>query len=252
MNDAKPKHSISTRLWHWVNAVAIIILFMSGLNISNAHRYLYWGNYGFDPADAWLAVIRFPAWATIPQGYNLAVARDWHIIAAWPFGVGLLFVWIAMLVGGHFRRDLTTSPRDWTPRALIASLKSHSSSADSGDDGASHGYNPVQRILYGMVFGVLLPLMVFTGLSISPGFEPAAPWLVDALGGRQSARSLHFLTAWAIFGFFVIHIVLAVIDWRLIGQMITGGRRSEPVLVAAVPQPEPTPLPLTEGTTEHG
>lgn len=217
------KHKVSTRLWHWVNAVAIVVLFMSGLNISNAHRYLYWGDYGFDPKDAWFAVIRFPGWATIPQHYNLAVARDWHIIAAWPFGVGLLFIWGAMLANGHFRRNLATAPRDWTPGAVIASLKAHSGNAD----GADHSYNPVQRILYGMVFGVLLPLMVFTGLAISPGFEPAAPWLVDALGGRQSARSLHFITSWAIFGFVVIHVVLALTSWRRIWEMITGGRVKE-------------------------
>lgn len=111
------KHALSTRLWHWVNAAAIIVLFMTGLNISNAHRYLYWGDYGFDPKDARLSVIKFPGWATIPQHYNLALARDWHTTAAWPFGVGLLFIWVAMLVNGHFRRDLTTTPRDWTPRS---------------------------------------------------------------------------------------------------------------------------------------
>lgn len=207
------KHAISTRLWHWVNAAAIIVLFMSGLNISNAHRYLYWGNYGFDPADAWAKVIRFPGWATIPQHYNLAVARDWHVLAAWPFAAGLLAIWVVMLVNGHFRSDLATERRDWTPAAVLASLRAP----------ADQRYNPVQRILYGMIFGVLLPLMVVTGLAISPGFEPAAPWLVDALGGRQSARSLHFIVAWAIFGFFVVHIVLALANWRRIVDIITGG-----------------------------
>lgn len=214
------RHALSTRLWHWVNAAAIIVLFMSGLNISNAHRYLYWGNYGFDPKDAWLAVMKFPGWATIPQHYNLAVARDWHIIAAWPFAVGLLIIWIAMLANGHFSRNLATTLRDWTPGAVLASVKAH-----SGNDGGAQAYNPVQRILYGMVFGVLLPLMVFTGLAISPGFEPAAPWLVDLLGGRQSARSLHFIAAWAIFGFVVIHVVLALVDWHRIVEMVTGGRK---------------------------
>jgi thiosulfate reductase cytochrome b subunit len=160
--------------------------------------------------------------------------------------VGLLFIWIAMLVNGHFFRDLRTGLKDWTPGAVIASLKAHS----GGAEGASHGYNPVQRILYGMVFGVLLPMMVLTGLSISPGFEPAAPWLVDLFGGRQSARSLHFIFAWAIFGFFVIHIVLALLDWRLIVEMVTGGKRD-----AAPPSPppalEPEPLPPIEGAPEH-
>lgn len=216
------KHLLSTRLWHWVNAVAIVVLFMSGLNISNAHRYLYWGNYGFDPADAWARVIRFPGWATIPQRYDLAEARDWHNLAVWPFAVGLLLIWIAMLANGHFRRRLATGPRDWTPRAVLASLRAH-----AGGKPAASGYNPVQRILYGLVFGVLLPAMVLTGLAISPGIEPAVPWLVEGLGGRQSARSLHFIAAWGIFGFFAIHVVLALAGWRLIGEMITGGRRQE-------------------------
>lgn len=216
------RHALSTRLWHWINAAAIIVLFMSGLTISNAHRYLYWGDYGFDPKDAWLAVIKFPTWATIPQHYNLAVARDWHIMAAWPFAVGLLFIWAAMLANGHFRRNLVTKPADWTPGAVLASVKSHSGRA-------AQGYNPVQKILYGGVFGVLLPLMVFTGLAISPGFQAAAPWLLEVLGGRQSARSLHFIASWAIFGFFVIHILLALANWRLILAMITGGgRKAEP------------------------
>jgi thiosulfate reductase cytochrome b subunit len=217
------KHRLSTRLWHWMNAIVIVVLFMSGLNISNAHRYLYWGNYGFDPADAWARVIRFPAWATIPQRYDLAEARDWHSLAAWPFALGLLLIWAAMLANGHFRQRLSTRPADWTPRAFIASLRAHARGAGDADS----GYSPVQRILYGMVLGVLLPAMVLTGLAISPGIEPAMPWLVDILGGRQSARSLHFIAAWGLFGFVVIHVLLALTDWRRIGAMVTGGRRKE-------------------------
>lgn len=239
------RHALSTRLWHWVNAAAIIVLFMTGLNISNAHRYLYWGDYGFDPADAWLAVIRFPGWATIPQHYNLALARDWHNTMAWPFGIGLLFIWIAMLANGHFRRDLTTAPQDWTPGGVLASLKPH-----SGGAGHSGGYNPVQRILYGMVFGVLLPMMLLTGLAISPGVAGFAPWLADIFGGRQSARSLHFIAAWAIFGFFVIHLVLALTNWRLILAMFTGGKR--PAEGDAEAPPVPQPVPAEPEAPAHG
>lgn len=242
----RPKHALSTRLWHWINAAAIIVLFMTGLNISNAHRHLYWGDYGFDPKDAWLHVIKFPGWATIPQHYNLAVARDWHITAAWPFGLGVAFIWIAMLVNGHFRRDLTTRPGDWTPRAVLASIKAHA------PGGAAHGYNPVQRILYGMVFGVLLPLMLFTGLAISPGFQAVAPWLLDVLGGRQSARSLHFIAAWGIFGFFVIHLLLALTDWRLILEMFTGGKRDETAPAPPPPAPPPPVADTQEGVPAHG
>ena len=104
----------------------------------------------------------------------------------------------------------------------------------------------MQRILYGMVFGVLLPLMLFTGLAISPGFQAAAPWLLELLGGRQSARSLHFIAAWGLFAFFVIHVVLALADWRLILGMITGGARAGP---ADPPAPLP---PAQEGASAHG
>jgi len=217
------RHALSTRLWHWLNAAAVIVLFMSGLNISNAHRYLYWGDYGYDPADAWMKVVRFPGWATLPQYYNLAAARDWHILAAWPFALGLLFMWATMLANGHFRRDLATRASDWTPGALLASLRRRGGTSPM----SPRSYNPAQRILYGVMLGVVLPLLVFTGLAISPGLEPAAPWLVELLGGRQSARSLHFIAAWALAGFAVIHLALALVQWRLIGAMISGGRRQE-------------------------
>lgn len=246
------KHALTTRIWHWINAIAIIVLFMSGLNISNAHRHLYWGHYGFDPRDAWLDVVRFPGWATIPGHYNLALARDWHITAAWPFGVGVLFIWVAMLINGHFRRDLTTKPSDWTPGAVIASIKAHSGPVAGG---AYHGYNSVQKILYGGVFGVLLPLMLLSGLAISPGAGGYAPWLIDLFAGRQSARSLHFIAAWGIFGFFVIHIVLALSDWRLILEMFTGGKRDDGTPPPAPPQPDPVPeaaLAADEGAPAHG
>lgn len=199
------RHTLATRLWHWINALAFVVLFMSGLNISNAHRYLYWGDYGFDPADAWLAVIRFPAWATIPQRYDLAEARDWHNLSAWVFALGLLGMWIASLINRHFRKDIATSPRDWSPRRWLEVVKGHL----NGVKEHASGYNALQKIAYGLVLGVLLPLMVFTGLAISPGFEPAAPWLVDLLGGRQSARSLHFIAAWSLFAFAVGHVALA-------------------------------------------
>ncbi|MEM8726614.1 MAG: cytochrome b/b6 domain-containing protein [Pseudomonadota bacterium] len=220
------RHALSTRLWHWINAAALVVLFMSGLNISNAHRFLYWGDYGYDPADAWLIVIRFPGWATIPGYYSLAAARDWHNIAAWVFALGLLAIWVTMLVNRRFARDLMTAPRDWHPANLLGEVRAHLARRF---DGGGAKYNPLQRIAYGIVLGVFLPMMVFTGLAISPGIEPAAPWLVDLLGGRQSARSLHFLFAWALFAFFVVHIAMVLVSGpvRQIWGMIAGGRRVE-------------------------
>ncbi|SMQ58055.1 Thiosulfate reductase cytochrome b subunit [Altererythrobacter xiamenensis] len=217
------KHALSTRLWHWLNLVCIIVLFMSGLNISNAHRYLYWGEYGFSPADAWTSVIRFPGWATIPGYYNLAEARDWHILMAWPFALGLLFIWVAMLANKHFWRDLRTTREEWTPRAIWQDIVDHLKFRFDHDG----GYNFLQKLTYGVVLGIFLPVMVFSGMAISPGIEPSMPWLVDIFGGRQSARSIHFITAWAIAGFFVVHVLLVLVTGpiRQIRGMITGGRK---------------------------
>ncbi len=212
------RHPVLVRLWHWINAAVLVVLLMSGLTISNAHRYLYWGDYGFDPADAWLKVIRFPWWATIPQRYDLAAARDWHNLAAWPFALGLLAVWLFLLASGHFRRRIATGANDWRMDAWRAAIAEH------GQHPAAPAtrYNALQKILYGLVYGVLLPLMVASGLAMSPGFEPAAPWLVDGLGGRQSARSLHFIAAFALLGFAVLHVALALScrPLRRIGAMI--------------------------------
>lgn len=226
MSKPLKRHALTTRIWHWLNALAFAVLFMSGLNISNAHRYLYWGDYGFDPADAWLSVMRFPAWATIPQRYDLAEARDWHNSFAWVFALGLLVMWVMSLINRHFTRDIAARLAEWSPRALVADVKRHLTGKHIGEGG---GYNVLQKITYGVVLGVLLPMMIFTGLAISPGFEPAAPWLVDILGGRQSARSLHFIVAWALFGFVVLHLVMVLVSGpvRQIADMITGGSRKE-------------------------
>lgn len=217
------RHFLSTRLWHWINLVCIVILFMSGLNISNAHRYLYWGQWGFSPDQAWLAVARFPGWATIPSYYSLASARDWHTLMAWPFALGLLFMWIAMLINRHFWRDLRTSPMEWNPKAIWADIVQH---LKLNFDHGPAKFNFLQKVAYGAVLGVLLPGMIFSGLAISPGFESAAPWLVEIFGGRQSARSIHFIFAWGIFGFFVVHIILVLLSGPIgqIRDMITGGK----------------------------
>ena len=218
----KKKHSLLTRIWHWLNTLGVIVLFMSGLGISNAHRYLYWGDAGSQPSEAWTAVMRFPDWATLPQRYDLAESRDWHVLFSWPFAVGLLVFWIAMLIGGHFWRDLRTRQEEWKPAAIWADVVKHAK-LDFTHVGAKYSF--LQKLTYGIVLGVLLPVMVFTGLAISPGFEPAAPWLVDIFGGRQSARSIHFLAAWTLFAFFVIHILLVLLSGpaKQMRDMISGG-----------------------------
>ena len=217
------RHALSTRVWHWINLVFLVILFMSGLTISNAHRRLYWGEWGFAAEQAWLIVPRFPDWMTIPGYYSLAVARDWHILASWPFALALLFMWVAMLANRHFQRDLVTTRKEWRPRNVWADIVAHAK-FDFDHDGAK--YNFLQKLSYGLVLGVFLPMMVLTGMALAPGLGPIIGWFIDLVGGRQSARSLHFIFSFATFGFFVAHVLLVLITGpvRQIRDMITGGR----------------------------
>ena len=218
------RHALSTRLWHWLNFACLVILFMSGLNISNAHKRLYWGEWGFEPGQAWLIVPKFPGWTTIPGHYSLADARLWHLAVAWPFALLLLFAWIAILVNGHFRRDLMTRRREWRWSAIRADIAAHLRfDFDHGDA----KFNFLQKLTYGIVLGVLLPGMIVTGLGISPGIEPLMRPVSELIGGRQSMRSLHFIFAWSLFGFLILHVALVLVSHplRQMRDMITGGPR---------------------------
>ncbi len=217
------KHALTTRFWHWLNAACLVVLFMSGLNISNGHRWLYWGQSGFTPAEAWTSVIRFPGWITIPGHYSLSDARAWHLFTAWPFALGLLIFMIASLANRHFARDLVTSRKEWRWSHIWQDILQHLKLDFS--HGASK-FNFLQKLSYGVVIFILLPLMIFTGLGMSPAMDANWPWILDALGGRQSARSIHFITAFALAAFFVVHILLVLLSGP-IGQlrdMITGGK----------------------------
>lgn len=220
------KHALTTRLWHWVNLVCVIVLFMSGLNISNAHRRLYWGHAGFSPEEAWLFIPKFPGWITIPGHYNLADARQWHLLFAWFFAVGLLLFMLASLANRHFRRDLVTSLAEWRWSAIKADIIKHLK-FDFEHQGAK--FNFLQKLSYGIVIFILLPLMIFTGIAMSPAMDASWPFVVDLFGGRQSARSIHFIVAWALAGFLVLHVVLVLLSGPIgqIRDMITGGRIEE-------------------------
>jgi Ni/Fe-hydrogenase b-type cytochrome subunit len=222
----KPRHRLGTRLWHWINAISLVVLFMSGLNISNAHPHLYWGEWGFEPENAWLSVWRFPGWATIPDYYSLAAARDWHVLFAWVFAVGLLLFMIAALVNGHFRRDIATRTAEWKPSSVWADICAHARLDFSHQAGK---YNFLQKLSYGLVLFVLLPLMIFTGMALSPALNASWPFLLDVFGGRQSARSIHFICAWGLLAFTVVHVVLVLLTHplRQMRQMIFGGRSDE-------------------------
>jgi thiosulfate reductase cytochrome b subunit len=217
------RHALATRIWHWVNLACLAILFMSGLNISNGHRRLYWGHWGFTPEHAWLEVPRFPGWMTIPDYYSLAAARDWHLLIAWPFAFGLLLFLVASIVNGHARKDLVTVRKEWRWSAIKSDIVEH---LKFNFDHGGGKFNFLQKLAYGVVIFIMLPLMIFTGLAMSPGMDANWPFIIDLLGGRQSARSIHFILAWALVGFMVLHVVLVILSNPLkqLREMITGGK----------------------------
>jgi len=252
------RHRLSTRIWHWTNALAVLTLLMSGLMIFNAHPRLYWGQYGANWDRAWLQIgsdettgflqignrrwqttgflgrwedaqgriqrRAFPHWATIPSTYNLAMARRWHLSFAWLFAFGLLGFMIRAVWNGHVRRDLSFARDEIRPSSIWRDVKDHLRLRfDHGG-----GYNLLQKAAYVGVIFALLPLMILTGLTMSPGMNAAWPWLLDLFGGRQSARSIHFIVAAAIVAFILLHLLLVLLAGpvREIRGMITG--RMEP------------------------
>ena len=224
------RHALTTRLWHWLSLPCVVVLFMSGLNISNAHPWLYWGHWGFAPEQAWATLPNFPPWMTVPGRYSLAQARAWHVLAAWPFALLLLFAWAAMLANRHFARDIATTRTDWKPRAVLADVRAHLR-LDFDHEGHARGrYNFLQRLSYGLVLGVLLPGMVLTGIAISPGMGPGFGWIAELLGGRQTARTIHFAAMVLLVGFFIIHMlmILAAGPVNELRSIVTGWYRADP------------------------
>jgi len=217
------RHRLATRLWHWVNAIAVMVLVGSGLGISNAHPRLYWGQFGANYDAAWWQLPRFPDWLTIPGSYNLAHARRWHLFFALVLGFGLLLHMVAGLLNRHFARDLRVRRGELAPAHLAAEVHDHWNFRFHDPDHPRR-YNTLQKLSYAAVLFGLLPLAVATGIALSPGMNAAWPWLLDLFGGRQSARSLHFLTMMGLVAFTVVHLVLVILAgaWNETRSMLTG------------------------------
>ena len=256
------RQSIFTRVTHWVWAIALFFLLLSGLQIFNAHPALYIGQesgFGYDNAvlrmqaentpegprgyttifgqkfdtTGLLAMSGgegrpqyrgFPDWATIPSFQDLATGRVVHFFFAWIL-TGALAVWlIASLANRHLWRDLVLKPRDLRdlPRDIAEHLRFR----------FNHGrtYSPLQKTAYAAVLFVLFPLIILTGLTMSPGMDAAWPWLLDVFGGRQTARAIHFTVMVLLVLFFVVHIVMVILAGPLneLRSMTTGYYRTSP------------------------
>lgn len=220
------RHRLSTRIWHWTNAALIFILFTSGLGIFNAHPRLYWGHYGANFDSAWLTLDRFGGWITLPARYNLALSRHWHLTAAPIFAFALLAYMLVSLINRHIASDLRVRRADVAPRHIWRDICDHARLRFPTGDAALH-YNILQKGSYVAVIFVILPVIIGTGLTMAPGMNAAWPWLVDLFGGRQSARSIHFIAAFALVAFVVVHLAMVLLAGPVneIRSMITGRYR---------------------------
>ena len=248
------RHRLPVRISHWLNVPFLIILIMSGLQIFNAHPALYWGDRS--DRDRPLLSIRpiqtesgevkgittifghqfdttgvlgysdgmrraFPAWATIPSAKWLAMGRQWHLLFAWLFVInGLLFTFYA-LASRHVIRDLAPTGRDL--RGIGQSLKDHLLFRHPGGEEAKR-YNVLQKLAYAGILLIVAPLIVLTGLAMSPTIDTAFPWLLTVLGGRQAARTIHFVACFSFVGFILIHVFQVIVTGFLnnIRSMVTG------------------------------
>lgn len=251
-----------TRLTHWAWAVCIFFLLLTGLQIFNAHPALYVGHQsgfqfqndvltitaedsdagprgvtdilgvrfdttgvlGVSSRDGRREARAFPAWATIPSYQDLATGRVIHFFFAWLLSVTLAIWLVASLINGHLRRDLLPGLGDLRrlPRDIAdhARLRLH------------HGrdYNTLQKLTYAAVLFVMLPLMILTGLAMSPSVDALAPWLPEILGGRQTARTIHFIVMVLIVGFLAVHVLMIVAAGPIneLRSIVTGWYRVDP------------------------
>ena len=245
---------------HWINVVCLVVLLGSGLNIFNAHPALYWGHdsatvqpwlsmrgentpagpvgktriagtdfdttgvLGLSEVDGRPAARAFPSWATIPGPQWLAMARRWHLFFAWLFVINGVAYVLYTIFSRHLTKDLVPTRVELKNigRSIVDHLKLRHPTGD-----AATRYNVLQSLTYLIVIFGLLPLVVIAGLAMSPRLDAVFTGWVDLLGGRQSARSLHFLAALGLVLFVVVHVVEVVIAgvWNEMRSMITGWYR---------------------------
>jgi thiosulfate reductase cytochrome b subunit len=255
------RHSVTVRLTHWLNVLIVAVLLASGLRLFNFHPALYWGNDGHAGMPAFLSIdavrdeetgepvgvttvmghtftttgvlgisyggdgealgTAFPDWLTLPGG--LGFARDVHFDAAWLLVFNGLVYLLFGLLSGHFRRDLMPAAKELAPRHLVAEVWSHLCLRRARGAAARH-YNVLQKLVYVIVIFILLPVMVLSGLTMSPAVTTAVPFLFDLFGGRQSARTIHFVVADLLVLFVLVHIIQVAVTgaYNNMRSMITG------------------------------
>jgi thiosulfate reductase cytochrome b subunit len=213
---AASRHSALVRVTHWITTLCFFALLVSGFEIVISHPRFYWGETG-NVLTTPLFQLPIPASRSMVQtGYNYMLpdqngwSRALHFQTAWiAVLTGLLYL-ICGVFTGHFRKDLLPHKSDLSRHALSTTIASHLRFARSSQAEA-WSYNPLQRLSYIFVIFVLFPLIIWTGLAMSPAFVSVFPLTVTLLGGQQSARTIHFFVSLALLLFVVVHIVMICI-----------------------------------------
>ena len=211
-----PRHTALVRVTHWITVIAFFALLISGLEIVVSHPRFYWGEVG-NVLTPPLFTLPIPASrGTVPTAYNYVMpdqngwSRYLHFQAAWALVLTGMVYGIASLLNGHFRKSLVPAPADRSWRAFRDVIAKYLRRAPP-DEAEAHSYNVMQRTAYLGVIFVLFPLIIWTGLALSPAFDSAFPLAVAALGGRQSARTLHFFVTGFLVLFLVVHVAMVVL-----------------------------------------
>lgn len=210
------RHSLLVRVTHWINAACIAALLVSGGEILLHHPELYWGETGFFGDPAFLSF-----GSEEGELIGIGLARSIHFLAAWMLVFNAVAYFSAGFIGRHFRTRLLPSRTQLGRAHIIQTVRDHIALRH---DPHATDYNLLQKLAYLIVLLLFGPLMVLTGLAMSPAVTAAYPWLIEIFGGRQTARTLHFLVAGGLLGFLIIHVwQVWLVGWRReLRAMITG------------------------------
>ena len=214
-----PRHSFLVRITHWVHAASFIALLLSGLAILLAHPRLYWGETG---------AVGGPALIDLPLPFVLNVpirgpGRYLHFLSAWVCVLtGLLYA-ISGLFTQHFRKNLLPRKSDLAPQAILRVAANHAR-LKRPTEAEAQSYNVLQRLSYLVVVFVMFPLIVITGLAMSPAVTSVFPIIVNVFGGQQSARTIHFIVSTLLVAFLFVHIAMVILAGftRRVRAMLTG------------------------------
>lgn len=229
-----PRHTALVRVTHWLTVISFLALLLTGAEIVVSHPRFYWGETGNDLTRP-LFIIPIPASRDmVPTGYHYVMpdengwSRYLHFQAAWVLVLTALVYGLAGFLTGHFRKDLIPERRDRSFRAHWQRIAQYLHRAPP-DAAEAHSYNVLQRTAYVIVIFVLFPLIIWTGLAMSPSFTSAFPSSVILLGGRQSARTLHFFLSGLLLLFLIVHVtMIALSGFRSRMRAMITGRAESP------------------------